>query len=132
SRWGKQYNHGWRRGRPARPGARPPPGQGSPPIPAPAAAPAVPGDWMPLGACQVADPDLFFPIAALGPAQQQIVQAKAICAACLVRTACLRYALETGQDAGIWGGTTEDERREIRSGRTAPPTFPPSCQAGPR
>ena len=101
-------------------------------MPTPAAAPAAPGDWMSLGACQDADPDLFFPIAFLGPAQQQIAQAKAICAACLVRTACLRYALETGQDAGIWGGTTEDERREIRSARTAPPAFPRSCDAGPR
>lgn len=64
------------------------------------AAPAVPADWMSLGACRDADPDLFFPIGSLGPAQRQIAQAKAVCAACPVRTACLRYALDSGQRAG--------------------------------
>ena len=81
-------------------------------MPMPATAPAVPADWMSLCACLDADPDLFFPISSLGPAQQQIAQAKAICVACPVRTDCLSYALETGQRAGIWGGTTEDERRD--------------------
>jgi hypothetical protein len=31
---------------------------------------------------------------------------------------CLSYALETGQDAGIWG-STEEQRRQIRSAPTA-------------
>lgn len=95
----------------------------------PPAAAAVPGDWMSLGACLDADPELFFPISSLGPAQRQIAQAKAICAACPVRTACLSYALDTWQRAGIWGGTTEDERREIGSATTARPAFPPSGDA---
>lgn len=49
--------------------------------------------------------------------------------ACPVRTASLGYALETRQRAGIWGGTTEDERREIRSAKTARPAFPPPGDA---
>ena len=27
---------------------------------------------------------------------------------------CLLYALETNQATGVWGGTTEDERRALR------------------
>jgi WhiB family redox-sensing transcriptional regulator len=66
--------------------------------------------WMSRGACQRADPELFFPIAATGPALQQAEAAKAVCGRCAVRASCLAYALETMQD-GIWGGTTSDERR---------------------
>jgi len=41
---------------------------------------------------------------------------KAICAECPLKLDCLTYAIETGQH-GIWGGTTENERRAIRRGR---------------
>jgi hypothetical protein len=34
-----------------------------------------------------------------------------------VKQECLEWALETGQDAGIWGGLDEDERRAERSRR---------------
>jgi WhiB family redox-sensing transcriptional regulator len=34
-----------------------------------------------------------------------------VCAVCRVRRQCLRFALATRQSHGIWGGTTEDERR---------------------
>ena len=27
---------------------------------------------------------------------------------------CLRWALDTGQDAGVWGGLSEDERRALK------------------
>jgi WhiB family redox-sensing transcriptional regulator len=66
--------------------------------------------WMSRGACQRADPELFFPVAAAGPALQQAEAAKAVCGRCAVRASCLAYALETVQD-GIWGGTTSEERR---------------------
>jgi WhiB family transcriptional regulator, redox-sensing transcriptional regulator len=68
--------------------------------------------WMPHGACQNEDPELFFPIAANGPALSQISAAKVVCRRCVVAATCLAYALETGQ-AGIWGGTTWDERRAL-------------------
>lgn len=68
--------------------------------------------WMPRGACQGEDPELFFPVAALGPALAQVIAAKAVCSQCAVRAACLSYALATGQ-AGIWGGTTQEERRAM-------------------
>jgi WhiB family redox-sensing transcriptional regulator len=27
---------------------------------------------------------------------------------------CLRWAIDTGQDAGIWGGLSEEERRALK------------------
>lgn len=73
--------------------------------------------WASRGACREHDPDLFFPIGTGERGRRQIAEAKAVCALCPVRADCLGYALETGQDAGVWGGTTEDERRQIRSAR---------------
>jgi WhiB family transcriptional regulator, redox-sensing transcriptional regulator len=64
-----------------------------------------------LAACQRVDPELFFPVSAIGPARAQVAQAKAICAGCGVRKICLDYALATRQPHGVWGGMTEDERR---------------------
>lgn len=69
--------------------------------------------WMPRGACQGEDPELFFPIAAAGPALAQVFAAKAVCFRCVVRAACLSYALATGQ-ADIWGETTQEERHAMR------------------
>jgi WhiB family redox-sensing transcriptional regulator len=62
------------------------------------------------GACRQVDPELFFPIAAKGPAEQQVADAKAVCGPCAVRPDCLSYALEALPE-GIWGGTTREERR---------------------
>jgi WhiB family redox-sensing transcriptional regulator len=69
--------------------------------------------WMAQGACQRADPGLFFPFAAGSAGLSQISAAKAICQGCAVRDPCLSYGLATRQD-GIWGGTTLEERRTIR------------------
>jgi WhiB family redox-sensing transcriptional regulator len=44
----------------------------------------------------------------------QIAKAKSVCCQCPVTTECLEFALETNQDTGIWGGTSEEERRQIR------------------
>ena len=81
--------------------------------------------WASLGACRDSDPDLFFPIASSGLALQQIAEAKAVCARCPVRVDCLSYALETGQDAGVWGGASAEERRKIRSAGAAAGMPPP-------
>ena len=74
---------------------------------------ADPQGWGAQGACRHSDPELFFPIAAAGPAAGQADRAKKVCAGCPVRRLCLEYALETGQGFGIWGGTTETERRKM-------------------
>ncbi len=47
-------------------------------------------------------------------ALEQIEAAKAVCSGCPVRVECLEFALEPHQEAGIWGGTSEDERRHLR------------------
>jgi WhiB family transcriptional regulator, redox-sensing transcriptional regulator len=83
----------------------------------PTDSPASPAAWMQLGACRDAEPELFFPVSAVGPARDQMEQAKAICASCLVRLSCLSYALATAQDYGVWGGMGEEERREFRRAR---------------
>ena len=73
--------------------------------------------WRNSAACRDTDPDLFFPVGQTGPAIDHIASAKAVCFTCDVRVECLEYSLMTNQDAGIWGGTTEDERRKIRRER---------------
>ena len=70
-----------------------------------------------MAACREGDPDLFFPVGSTGPALLQIEAAKAVCRACPSLEPCLEFALRTGQDAGVWGATSEDERRAIRRAR---------------
>jgi WhiB family transcriptional regulator, redox-sensing transcriptional regulator len=89
------------------------------------------GQWRSVAACRSADPDLFFPISASGPAVEQAVKAKAICATCPVRRECLAFALRTGQVHGIWGGTTEDERAVVRRATVSEqPVSDESCLGG--
>jgi WhiB family redox-sensing transcriptional regulator len=71
-------------------------------------------DWYDRASCRDEDPELFFPIGTAGSALTQIESAKDICRRCPVMTECLAWALSSGQDAGIWGGLTEDERRLLR------------------
>jgi WhiB family redox-sensing transcriptional regulator len=77
-------------------------------------------NWRSAGACQSADPDLFFPISSKGRAERQIAEAKAICMGCTVRQICLEFAVSHNQVHGIWGGTTpEDRQRDRRRQRRA-------------
>ncbi|MFI5735861.1 WhiB family transcriptional regulator [Kribbella sp. NPDC051587] len=76
--------------------------------------------WILAAACREEDPELFFPIGTTGPSLLQAEAAKRVCARCPVQPDCLDWALETGQDAGIWGGTTDTERRLLKRTRTAP------------
>ena len=71
-------------------------------------------DWRDKAACLTVDPELFFPVGNTGPAVDQIEKAKAVCARCTVTEICLQYALESGQDSGVWGGLSEDERRALK------------------
>jgi WhiB family transcriptional regulator, redox-sensing transcriptional regulator len=73
-------------------------------------------DWRNYAACRDADPDLFFPLGTVGASLPQIEQAKQVCRACPVSRTCLRWALDHG-DAGVWGGTTDEERRRHRQSR---------------
>jgi WhiB family transcriptional regulator, redox-sensing transcriptional regulator len=71
-------------------------------------------DWRHRARCRDVDPELFFPVGTTGPAEAQVQSAKAICALCPVREECLQWALDTAQDAGVWGGLSEEERRALR------------------
>jgi WhiB family redox-sensing transcriptional regulator len=73
-----------------------------------------PMDWRDRSACLDEDPELFFPIGNTGPAILQIEEAKQVCRRCDVREQCLAWALEAGQDHGVWGGMSEDERRALK------------------
>ena len=61
-------------------------------------------DWRAKAACRDKDPELFFPVGNTGAAYQQIEEAKAVCRTCKVIDACLKCALDTNQDYGVWGG----------------------------
>ena len=69
--------------------------------------------WRDSAACQGADPELFFPLTESGLSLVQIRQAKQTCRVCQVQRACLTWALQHAMSEGIWGGSTETERRAI-------------------
>lgn len=65
--------------------------------------------WMRDGAC-LEHPELtWFP-----ERGQPTGPAKAVCRSCLVRDDCLAFALEHPLTIGVWGGTSERERRKMR------------------
>jgi len=70
--------------------------------------------WRNRAACLDEDPDLFFPMGNTGPAALQIEEAKAICRRCEVVESCLNSPVAAGQDFGVWGGRSEDERRALK------------------
>lgn len=71
-------------------------------------------DWRQHAACIGEDPELFFPTGITGAALEQAERAKAVCGGCAVVDECLQWALDTSQDAGVWGGMSEEERRRLR------------------
>jgi WhiB family transcriptional regulator, redox-sensing transcriptional regulator len=72
-----------------------------------------PLSWVERAACRTADPELFFPLSGHGPGAQQIEQARAVCARCAIRAACLDWSVTNAVVYGVWGGLSEDERRSL-------------------
>jgi WhiB family redox-sensing transcriptional regulator len=66
------------------------------------------GEWMGEGSCRDMDPAVFFPSDGIG-----VQAAQRVCDECPVRVPCLEYALANRVDHGVWGGTSERERRRI-------------------
>ncbi|MGH9114590.1 MAG: WhiB family transcriptional regulator [Acidimicrobiales bacterium] len=64
--------------------------------------------WRQKAACRGVDPDIFYPVS-----DEDAEDAKAICAGCPVRQACLEWALTNREADGVLGGATERERRRI-------------------
>lgn len=75
-------------------------------------------DWRTRGACVDMDPDLFFP-----EPDEPADEALAACSGCPVRRECLAAALVSREAYGVWGGTTEQDRRRPL-GDAAPTALP--------
>ena len=73
-------------------------------------------DWRHRAACRDKDPELFFPVADPGKplGVKQLAAPQAVCRHCPVKADCLAWALVTGQDAGVWGGLSAEERRALK------------------
>ena len=65
-------------------------------------------EWMGRGNCRDEPPSVFFPSDGVG-----VEVARKLCATCPVKEPCLEYALRNRIDHGVWGGTSERERRRI-------------------
>ena len=66
--------------------------------------------WRKHAACRGLDVEVFYPVS---DEEADAAEAKLICAQCPVRQACLEHALAAREREGIWGGTTERERRRL-------------------
>lgn len=71
-------------------------------------------NWMDRGLCRSYPPETFFPSDGVG-----VEVAKRICAECPVKAECLDHALDNRIDHGVWGGTSERQRRRILKARGA-------------
>lgn len=68
--------------------------------------------WMRDGECRNFPASAFFPSDGVG-----VDAARKICDTCKVKSQCLEYALDARIDHGVWGGTSERERRRILKSR---------------
>ncbi|MEP6598782.1 MAG: WhiB family transcriptional regulator [Actinomycetota bacterium] len=78
-------------------------------------------EWQSLAACRGTETATFYhPENERGPRRERREQiAKQFCAACPVVGQCLRWALETREPYGVWGGKTVEERAKLLSQRSA-------------
>lgn len=67
--------------------------------------------WMQDAACASVDPELWFP--ERGGNNEE---ARAICARCPVVAECREYALRNKERYGLWGNTSEKDRRKLWKG----------------
>ena len=68
--------------------------------------------WMAVGNCATHPPDTFFPSDGVG-----VEVARRVCGGCPVQERCLEYALRNRIDHGVWGATSERQRRRILKAR---------------
>ncbi|MDY5585627.1 MAG: WhiB family transcriptional regulator [Arcanobacterium sp.] len=64
--------------------------------------------WMEDALCAQTDPDIFYPEKGGSTAP-----ATSICEGCSVRSECLEYAITNDIRHGIWGGTSDNDRKRI-------------------
>ncbi|MGW4333416.1 WhiB family transcriptional regulator [Rhodococcus koreensis] len=77
--------------------------------------------WRNRGACSFYGPALFFGRdgESTGDRTRRERRAKIICGTCPALAPCRAFALGAGERFGIWGGTTERERRTTRNAETS-------------
>ncbi len=64
--------------------------------------------WVTQRKCADTDPNVFFPSDGAG-----VIAAQRICRECPVSEPCREYALANNITHGVWGGTSERQRRRI-------------------
>lgn len=74
------------------------------------------GNWRGDAACRTENPELFYPVGTGKAAAQQAEIAKTVCRRCPVRDACLADVLDRGDTWAIAGGTTAEERDQLKRG----------------
>jgi WhiB family transcriptional regulator, redox-sensing transcriptional regulator len=67
-----------------------------------------PDHWQERSACYGLDAEIFFPTT-----EEEASLALSYCAVCPVKQVCLAWALQNGERYGVWGGTTEQQRRRL-------------------
>jgi WhiB family transcriptional regulator, redox-sensing transcriptional regulator len=67
------------------------------------------------GNCRHVAPETMFPSDSAG-----VRRARQICASCQVKQTCLEFALANRLDQGVWGATSERERRRLIRQRCTP------------
>lgn len=88
--------------------------------PASLPAPSSAGTWRDQAACLHYDPDRWFPETIQGPAHIRTATAIQICQSecpATSREACDRFADETNQTIGVWGGISQKDRADRRIAR---------------
>jgi WhiB family redox-sensing transcriptional regulator len=71
------------------------------------------GDWMQQAHCKETETRVFFIYREDKDQRQRREHAYEICRWCPVKADCLEYAI-VNNEIGIWGGTTDQERRRMR------------------
>ena len=76
-------------------------------------------DWQRHAACRGMDLTGFFhPDGERGARRRErVAGAKQVCADCPVITQCCDWARQVEEPYGVWGGESEDERREVLARR---------------
>lgn len=89
-------------------------------------------DWREHAACRGLPASIFFfqsylPRRDANPVK--LARARQICNTCPVKLECLEYALDNPREEGIWAGTTEKDRRNLRRKRRRNVRQPSSATA---
>jgi WhiB family redox-sensing transcriptional regulator len=77
---------------------------------------AIDDAWQLHGLCRGSHSHLFFPPSTFerkDERERRELRARAICRVCPVMSECLEYAMRIREPYGIWGGFTENERKDL-------------------